>query len=670
MAALGSRAAWARGVALLACAAIVAHWILLWEARPAEVPEDVDFGATWVLVVFAATFLAVGTVTAVRHPRNAVAWAFLAIGALFALDTLASSIAAWALVAREGPAWLGEVGAWFHHWAWFPAVALAGTIVLVLFPDGRTPSPRWRWLPALCLAAIATGTVGISLEPQPTESFEIPNPYALPDRLRLVSEVLAGVGVLTTVACLVPCAAALVVRFRRSAGVERQQLKLLALVAAIAAVVFPLAFLLWSVAPWVVYLQTIVLALLPVAAGVAILRYRLWDIDVLINRALVYGALAVLMGVVYAAVIGAFATLLNAETGLWPSLAAAGVAVALVQPARAWLQRRVNRVLYGDRDEPYAALSRLGRRLEETPTPEDALGVIVETVAQALRLPAVAIELEHGGTFAPAASVGDPARGAGETLPLVHRGELVGRLVVHPRAGGEELGQRDLRLLGDLARQAGAAVHAVRLTAELRRSREHTVAAREEERRRLRRDLHDGLGPTLAGIVLKLDGVRSLVSSDPVMAEEQLLELRANAQDAIAEIRRLVYELRPPALDELGLVGSLRERAATLGARIEAPDRLPALPAAVEVAAYRIALEGMTNAARHAQASECVVRLSLGGALEVEVSDDGCGIAPGTRPGIGLVSMRERASELGGTLDVGPAGRQGTRIRARLPLRR
>jgi signal transduction histidine kinase len=397
------------------------------------------------------------------------------------------------------------------------------------------------------------------------------------------------------------------------------------------------------------------------------LRYRLWDVDLVINRALVYGALAVAMGIVYAAVIGAFAATMSSVSGLWPSLVAAGVVVAIVQPIRTWLQQRVNRFLYGFREEPYAALSRLGRRLQETPTPDDALPAIVEAVAQALRSPGVSIELERDGEYAPTASVGAVAGGDPVIFPLVHQGENVGRLVLNPRAPGERFDERDMRLLADLAGQASAVVHAVRLSAELRRSRELTVAAREEERRRLRRDLHDGLGPALAAVVLELDAARAAVAIDPAAADALLLRLRGQAQEAIAEIRRLVDGLRPPALDELGLAGSIRQHADALGAVVDAPESLPPLPAAVEVAAYRIALEGMTNAARHAPGCGCVVRLRVDDGLEVEVSDDGTGLERDASPGVGLASMRDRAAELGGTLDIESTG-LGTRMLARLPL--
>jgi signal transduction histidine kinase len=244
----------------------------------------------------------------------------------------------------------------------------------------------------------------------------------------------------------------------------------------------------------------------------------------------------------------------------------------------------------------------------------------------------------------------------------------------------------DLRLLDDLARQAGAAAHAVQLTADLQRSRERIVVAREETGRRLRRDLHDGLAPTLAALALKAGAIGDLIPADPQGARALSAELEAEIRGTIREIRRLVYELRPPALDELGLVAAIRERATTESTRrrangargddaaavilitVEAPDSLPPLSAAVEVAAYRIVQEALTNVVKHAQAGRCIVRLTAADNLEVEIIDDGVGLPDARRTGVGLLSMRERAEELGGTCVVKALPKGGTRVFAQLPV--
>jgi len=431
--------------------------------------------------------------------------------------------------------------------------------------------------------------------------------------------------------------------------------------------------------------------LIPLSIGLAILRYRLWDIDLIINRALVYGALTAATVAVYALVVAGLGTLLQVRGAPLLSLLGAGTVAVLFAPLRDRLQRGVNRLMYGERDEPYQVLARLGRRVEETLAPEAVLAAIVETVAQALRLPYAAITLRQDDRFAAAAEYGP--RGADLVeLPLVYGSETVGQLLLARRAPGESFSPADWRLLEDLARQVGVAAHAARLAVHLRRSNENLqaaraglVTAREEERRRLRRDLHDGLGPTLASESLKVGAIRKLMARDKAAADALLAELGDDIEATIADIRRLVYDLRPPALDELGLIGAIHERVAThhghpaaddsggcdtkLVVMVDAPERLPALPAAVEVAAYRIVQEALTNVVRHACAHTCLIRLALeAGVLCVEIADDGAGLPAERRAGVGLHSMRERAEELGGSLSVELVPTGGTRVRAQLPL--
>ena len=269
------------------------------------------------------------------------------------------------------------------------------------------------------------------------------------------------------------------------------------------------------------------------------------------------------------------------------------------QPLREVLQRRVHRLVYGDRADPYAALARLGQRLQSVPDPSEVFTAIVDDVAGALRLGYCAVSLRRGDALEVAAEQGSPGREPQFVVPLAYQGDEIGELIAEP-APRSALSSTDRQLLGDLARQAGAAAHSVRVMSELQRSRERLIAAREEERLRLRRDLHDGLGPTLAALVFKIGLIRDSVRDDPERSDRLLRELGGETKDAIADIRSLVYALRPPALDELGLVGALREQAALLsestGLEIAfaSPD-LPALPPAVEVAAYRIVTEALIN---------------------------------------------------------------------------
>jgi len=386
-------------------------------------------------------------------------------------------------------------------------------------------------------------------------------------------------------------------------------------------------------------------------------------------------------GVEVASDLGA---LFQAQGNLGIALLATGLIAVLFQPLRNRLQRAINRLMYGERDDPYRVLTRMGSRLEATLAPEAVLPTIVETVALALKLPYAAIALKEEDTFTPATSFGTSREGEGLVrLPLVAQHELVGELVLAPRAPGEAFTPADQRLLEDLTRQIGVAVYAVRLTADLKRltvdlqrSRERLVTAREEERRRLRRDLHDGLGPQLASLTLKLETARNRLAHDP-LAQTLLSDLTTRTQATVADIRRLVYALRPPVLDELGLVSALGEltlqHSDQVAMRLDAPAGLPELPAAVEVAVYRIAQEALTNVVRHAAARHCDLQLTLDepeGLLSLSIQDDGSGLPPSRGVGVGLVSMRERAEELGGTWSIEPVESGGTHVLARLPYAR
>jgi signal transduction histidine kinase len=329
----------------------------------------------------------------------------------------------------------------------------------------------------------------------------------------------------------------------------------------------------------------------------------------------------------------------------------------------------------------YAGLLRLSQRLEAILAPEELLPTIVDAVTRELRLPYAAISLKRSETDTfelvvhsrSTPHVDNTSAPEQYVLPLIHNMEIMGQLIVEPRPAADPLTPQEQTLLMEIAQRAGTAAYIVRLTNDLRRTRERLVLAREEERRRLRRDLHDSIGPTLSALNLKAGAVRNLISRDPSAALAQMVELREQIRLVITDIRRVVYNLRPPALDELGMLPAIREQAAQfssdeLQVTVEAPDHLPALPAAVEVATYRIVLEALTNVARHAHARQCRIQLRLTDELQIEVTDDGVGLPPHPQVGVGFMSMRERATELGGTCVAEPALGGGTRVLARLPL--
>ena len=536
-----------------------------------------------------------------------------------------------------------------------------------LFPDGQFV-PAWtRWL-----------VFGVALEWGTMIFFpNLPPPLAA----------LSALGFFLLVGSMV---LAQVIRYRRvSNQAQRQQTKWVVYGIAVALSGFLVllglfVFLFPQLEPFTQLIPftigDLLLLLIPCSISFAVLRYRLWDIDLIINRTLVYGALTASIVGIYALVVGYFGLAFQVSGSPVVSILATGLIAVLFQPLRSRLQGQVNRLMYGERDHPYAVITRLGKLLETTMAPDAILPTSVEAVARALKLPYAAITLKQEDEFVLAASYGT-VKDELVHFPLVYQAEQIGELLLAPRGPSERFTPADRALLGDLARQTGVAAHAVRLTADLKHltmtlqeARERLVTAREEERRRLRRDLHDGLGPTLGHLTLQLDGVHDLIAQDPASAQAQVIQVKTHVQDALEDIRRLVYELRPPVLDELGLVTALREQAAQyhptsgLAVTVEAGAALPELSAAVEVAVYRIALEALTNVVRHAQARTCRITLTVTDALILDIEDDGQGLPDNLKAGIGLLSMRERAAELGGTcvLEVGPE--RGTRVRARLPF--
>ena len=410
---------------------------------------------------------------------------------------------------------------------------------------------------------------------------------------------------------------------------------------------------------------------LPISIWIAISRNRLWDIDRILNGALVYGLLTACVVGMYIVVVSGLSLLFQVQGNFMISLVATSLVAVLFQPLRECLQRGVNRLIYGKRDDPSAVLSLLGKSIETASIPEAILPTFVQTIAQTLKLPHVAVMLRHGQEQTPAASYGNP-REECVRFPLMYQSKHVGELILAQRAPDEPLTPEDLRLFNDVARQAGVVAYAVQLTSDLQRLRERLLTTREEERRRLRRDLHDGLGPTLAGLSLKLGAVRNLLAPGQEQIDSLVVELGSEIEQAVSDIRRIVYNLRPPSLDELGLIGAIRSCTVHyqmhLQIAVEVPEVLPILPADIEVAAYRIVQEALNNVVRHAQAQSCSVSLSLNNGLWIEVIDDGIGLVKERHIGVGLLAMRERTAELGGTCVIESLSSRGTHIQAYLPL--
>jgi signal transduction histidine kinase len=701
------------------CVALIGLALLLdfltGEVIPAGTPGERPGPALAVLTgVLSLAFPTVGALIASRLPANPIGWLFCGMGVLYTAGRFTGAYADYAL--NENFAFPGgEYVAWFSSCLWFASLTL-GVFLVLLFPDGHLPSRWWRLVAWAAILGVALAVLGFGFMPDyliVTHPY-VENPFGIIGVIGggLTTYELFGasrfLGMTLLLASSLAALFSVFVRLHHTRGNERQQIKWF-LFAAVPLTVFLGLFELSLIITNLTYdfltydflnriavivscrcpsysrlpgqalkaiqlVALLALLFVPIVTYIAILRYRLYDIDVVINRTLVYGSLSACAVLIYVLAVIALGALFQAQGNIAVSLLATGLVAVLFQPLRSRLQRGVNRLMYGERDEPYAVISRLGRRLESTLAPDTVLPTLVETIAQALKLPFTAILLKEGEGFRTAAAYGSP-RGEPETLPLVYQREEIGRLVLSPRAPGEGFSHADRVLLEDLARQAEVAVHAVRLTSDLQHSRERLVATREEERRRLRRDLHDGLGAQLAGLNVQAGTLRRLIPSDPGAADELVVELREELKGAISDIRRLVYGLRPPALDDLGLAEALRRLAERYGSEgehprvsVKAPEDLPDLPAAIEVAVYRIAQEALTNVARHAKAQGCMVRLAVDGDVELEIIDDGVGIPAGRNAGVGLSSMRERASELGGSCLIDSVPEGGTRVIVRLPL--
>jgi signal transduction histidine kinase len=475
---------------------------------------------------------------------------------------------------------------------------------------------------------------------------------------------IARIAILATFAGSVGVLCALFVRWRRADGETRHQLGALLP----SGVLFLLAVVLdtfdvagaWAIAAVAV----------PVGMTVAILRYHLYELDRLINRTIVWLVMSLLVVAGFVALVTALRELVLQGSESNASLVATAVIAVAFEPLRRAVQRGVDRMLYGDRDDPYKVIAELGDLLGRTADTRSVFPLLASTIARSLQVSYVAVVLdtrdgarvlaEHGSASTPM-----------ESFDMVVHGDHVGHLIVAARSPGSRFAPRERRLLSDVALQAAVAAEATRLIGDLQYSRERLIMAREEERRRIRRDLHDGLGPSLAGMSMQVRAANRLAPEQTRVA--QILQgLEGDLRSCASEMRKLVDQLRPPALDN-GLKAALhaecqRFTSAALSIRLSSSDDLSGLPAAIEVAAYRIVAEALTNVVRHSDARTCQVTIRRSRSLRISVIDDGTGLTQPTRDGMGLTSMRERAAEVGGECAVRDVDPHGTVIDVELPL--
>lgn len=650
--------------------------LVLFALELALVPEAHPFDAadvenTYPNLVFGSIVPLLGALILSRLPRHPLGWVFLLCGLASAV-TLAVFPYADEGLAHGLPGALAA--AWVSEWIWGLGLIPLVTVGVLLFPDGRPPTPRWRWLLVSDLGAVALVFLANAFHPGKLENHPAAtNPLGVP-LPRDAFVVLGTAGMVLFVVGFIGGVFSAILRWRRASGSERTQLAWFAFSIALLAIAL--------FVPWPSGLRTVTLViavpLLPLSVAAAILRGHLYGIEVAVRRSLVYATLTAVLVTAYAAVVAAVGLFFQHGSGPAAALVATALVAVAFAPVRERAQGGVDRLLYGEGRDPYAVLTGLGRQLDSTSpdTSDDTLTEIAATVARSMRLPYVRVDVRRAGESERSAEHGTLPLGELTAVELTYREQPVGRLLVAPRTARDPFRPADLRLLDDLGHQIGVAAHAMLLTGDLQRSREELVTMREEERRRIRRDLHDGLGPALAGVALGLDAVQRLASPYAQSAAELADQLKVEVQQSLADVRRLVEDLRPPDLDQLGLVGALRHQAGKVTERdpglevdVDGED-LPQLPAAVEVAAYRIATEALTNVGRHASARSCRILLVMDdpARLRLEIEDDGVGVLGGRPGGIGLTAMRERATELGGSLRVCRRDQGGTLVTARIPV--
>ena len=643
----------------------------------ADAPAPADFGFRGFQVIIAVPLTVVGFVLTSRRPDSPIGWLLGVAAALAALQLAAEGVAVSVLLdgADIGG---GEAAAWLQNWLWVPLISLIGVFLVLLFPDGRLPSRRWRWVVAAGLVATLLAAAGQALTPGPLENFStIDNPYAVESLDPDTADSLLGPFPLV----ILLAAASLVVRFRRSQGQERQQIKVVLFAGiwlAIAMVVNGLVegILGGGEATGAVnkaaQVFTIVgLTSVPVAAGTAVLRYGLYEIDVVINRAIVFGALAGFVSAVYAGLVAGVGAVIGDRSNLAMSMVAAAVVAVAFQPVRERVQRVANRLVYGDRATPYQVLSSFSARLGQTLAGDEQLAEMARLLGEGTGAARAEVQVRVGGALQTAAAWGEDGGEPDLVVPVVHHGEQLGGLAVTKRRD-DPLTPAEEKLVRDLAAQAGLVLRNGALIADLRASRQRLVSAQDEERRRLERNLHDGAQQQLVALKVQLGLARTVAEREGASTVAGLLEqLAAEADEALNTLRDLARGIYPPLLAAEGLPAALGSQAqkAPVETALDA-EGLGRYPPEVEATVYFCCLEALQNVGKYAGATRATIELTEdAGGLRFTVSDDGCGFEVATTAkGAGLQNMADRLDAVGGSLTVESTPGQGTSVTGLIPV--
>ena len=644
------------------------------------------------------TFPLVGALIASRGAGGAIGWICLAVGVGVGATFVSERYAVYALVTEPGSLPAGELAAYMPNWSWVTFTGLIGVYLVLLFPDGKLPSPRWRWLALAGGIAMGSAMLGIALAPETTDTpVTVENPLGI-EGAGTPLAVLGFGGIFLLFFSFLGAVVAAVVRFRRAGAEQRQQLKWFAAAVVLTVVVIvsslPASLVSDSLQHGFETASVLSWATLPIAIGISILRYRLYDIDVVINKAVLFGVLAAFITTVYVGIVVGVGAVVGAagDPGLALSIVATAIVAVAFQPARERARRFANRLVYGKRATPYEVLAEFSEQAGATVASDEVLPKLARTVAEGTGAARSDVWVSSGSELRLAASWPERPPGAPRTValedgslpalpgsdravPVRHHDELLGALAIaKPR--GESLTPVEHKLLNDLAAQAGLVLRNVGLTAELlarledlRASRQRLVSAQDEERRRLERNLHDGAQQHLVALRVKLN--LAARQAEDARLQEALVALQADAEEAIEALRDLARGIYPPLLADQGLAAALEAHARKSPLPVEiVTDHVARHPQDVEAAVYFCCLEALQNVAKYAGASRAVVRLGeADGQLQFAVEDDGTGFDPATTArGSGLQNMADRVEALGGTLDVVSSPGDGTTVAGRLSV--
>ena len=666
--------------------------------RAVALGDDIDStdGEFWVisvlLVLFLLLWLGTGVLIVWRRPTNWAGWLFLITGTAFPVLSFTQSVMIYGLKVEPGAVPLIGVWATLGEYALYPLALIP--LLFLLYPDGRLPSRRWRWAVAALVGGAALAFLGFVFRPGPfnnwvTDGILYENPLAISGYTW--GGIVIAIGTIVALAGAISTPVAVVRRFRRSSGEERQQMRVLAFVAGIAGAFFVLQLLLIVVGSvfgleddpsdsgdWVFGLMlaltafTIVVGI-PVAYLIAIFRYRLWDLDVVVKKTVVFALVAgaitlVAMLVLLVLPVGVFGTGLSEwERGLL--LVGVGIGL-LIGPLRRRARRVADRIVYGKRATPYEVLTAFSDRVGDTYATEEVLPRMARLLVEGTGANQARVLVRIGTELVEEARWPDEDRPhAGEHLePVVDRSEELGAIAVSMPAN-DPMNPAKEKLIRDLASQAGLLLRNVKLIEELRASRQRLVATQDEERRKIERNLHDGAQQQLVALTLQLKLAQGLVERDPVKAGAMLETIQGSATGALEDLRDLARGIYPPLLADQGLPAALEAQArkAAVPTTVEA-GTVGRYRQEIEAAIYFCALEALNNVAKYAEASHATVTLAQqNGRLTFAVVDDGRGFDPDdTRMGTGLQGMADRLEAIGGDLEIESSPGEGTTVRGRI----